>query len=430
MANDLLIGNKHIPRIYFGNIGVASVYFGNKLIWPNNQKRLVAGSEQVAIEYKPKNDIAVTDIGVFTSQSVAFTPHIKIFHSSGLCVAAIDGDTRTANQELYELSGDKRDTVINSTTLYAGQTYYIVYSNGYGNWFPAYFQSEGNYKVYDDQNTASSTTIIEVSPNASVYKPSLFKGLIDNKSDIINMPKDSWFTWIGSSSDYSQGHIFKRTNNGTTYPYSGIIGDLNNYHTISTNDLNDLLSIEIDHEFSWYINDYSGMTKGDIYAKVSDTWSTSTIVDLSKYNSENDKTAAILMALPAMITGSTWWYNNRIGYTIKLKSGYTSKVSSITPLTSLPSNPTDGDIYYLNGSIGPAVGHQTACFAYNGGSYTQIHQSNYTTYFDETPLTDLLTHICSESNLITDENTGNYNFVFKTTETTKKYYLKINGNEV
>ena len=398
--------------------------------------QLVAGSQNVAIEYVPESDIAVTDIGIFTSQNNSGNPHIKIFHESGLCVAAVDGDTITTGQEIYGLSGSKHDTTISSTTLYAGQKYYVVYSNGYAQFYPAYFMNEsGNYKEYENEETASQTTIIDVSPTASTYKTTKYKGLLTSLDAALGYSQYDWFTWVGSSTTLNGGHVYQRTATGTTYAYGGSVGDANNHHTITNNDLMTIINMNIDSQFWWYINDYSGMTKGDIYAKVTGTWQSATLVDISQYNDEKQKTAAILMALQnngdsVMVGGeTTFWYNNRIGYIMKLKSGYTSKVTSTTPLTSLPSNPTTGEIYYLDGSIGQAVNYQTACFAYTGSSWTEIHNQNYTNYLDETPLSNLLTHIGSKSDLFSDVNNGTYNLVTATVKNSK-YYLKINGKEV
>jgi len=398
---------------------------------------LLAGSQNVAIEYVPESDIAVTDISIFSSQNNSGNPHIKIFHESGLCVAAVDGDTITTGQEIYGLSGSKHDTTISSTTLYAGQKYYVVYSNGYAQFYPAYFMNEsGNYKEYENEETASQTTIIDVSPTASTYKTTQYKGLLTSLDAALGYSQYDWFTWVGSSTTLNGGHVYQRTATGTTYAYRGSVGDANNHHNITNDDLMTIIDMDIDSQFWWYINDYGGMTKGDIYAKVTGTWKTSILVDISAYNDESQKTAAILVALQnngasAMVGGATtFWYNNRIGYIMKLKSGYTSKVTDASsPLTSLPANPSTGEIYYLSGSIGQEIGYQTACFAYTGSGWTQIKQNNYTNYLDETPLSNLLTHVGSKSDLFSDVNDGTYNLVTATVKNSK-YYLKINGKEV
>jgi hypothetical protein len=294
----------------------------------------------------------------------------------------------------------------------------------------------GNYKEYENEETASQTSIVDVSPNASTFKTTKYKGLITNVDAALGYTQYDWFTLVGSSSTLNSGHVYQRTGIGTTYAYGGSVGDANNHHTITNNDLMTIINMEINSQFWWFINDYGGMTKGDVYAKVTGTWQSATLVDISQYNDESQKTAAILVALQnsgtsAMVGGeTTFWYNNRIGYTMKLKSGYTSKVTDAnSPLTSLPSNPSSGEIYYLSGSIGQEVGYQTACFAYTGSSWTQIHNQNYTNYFDETPLSNSLTRIGSKSDLFSDINNGTYNLVTATVKNSK-YYLKINGKEV
>ena len=69
MFDKFLFGNKQIPEMYFGNIPVAQIYFGNTLVWEKIVKRLIAGNQNVAIEYIPTQDISVTDIGIFTNEN-------------------------------------------------------------------------------------------------------------------------------------------------------------------------------------------------------------------------------------------------------------------------------------------------------------------------------------------------------------------------
>lgn len=163
MANDLLVGNKHIPNMYFGNKGVLQVYFGNKLIWPNNQKTLVAGIQNVAIEYDMADadeDLVINSIEIFTDSSSTSSAKIKILHESGLFVAAIDGDNRGSETENYGLTGRIHSVNGLNITLYKGHKYYFVYQGSTNEaFYPAYFQGDtnGNYKLY--ANTTAATNI-------------------------------------------------------------------------------------------------------------------------------------------------------------------------------------------------------------------------------------------------------------------------------
>ena len=88
-----------VKQVYWSPDGINA-----NLVWPTIQKTLVAGDTAVAIQYKPTVDISVTDIGIFTAESVTGrTAKIKVFHESGLCIAAVNGDVKTTGETLYNL---------------------------------------------------------------------------------------------------------------------------------------------------------------------------------------------------------------------------------------------------------------------------------------------------------------------------------------
>jgi hypothetical protein len=433
---------EEIEKVYFVPNGatVTAENLNNYLVWIRKLVQLVAGNQNVAIEYIPTQDISVTDIGIFTDEnSTGRQPRIKIFHDCGLCVAFTNGDVQTTNQELYELSGSNHDAVIQATTLKAGQKYYIVYSHGYGSgndFYPAYFQNmNGNYKVYE--NEMDNIQVFDISENAQYLKPSKYKGVLTNSMGIFAFSTDDWFVWMGSTeTGMTQGQVYRRTDVGEGWTFTGIIGDPNNTHTITAEDLQAIISKPPNADFIWYVDQVPNMIRGDIWGKPS-TWVTPTLVDISEYNDETMKLAAILVKLAdstissVMISGGNlYWGSYNVGDIISLKQGYSSKVSSMTPLTSLPSNPNNDELYYLDGQIGQAVGYQTAIFAYNNGSYTQITFNNFTTYFTITGLSTKLEKIGTNQQLLEALYNADTTFLNATVNTDKKFYLKLNGNEV
>ena len=440
MLDKFLFGNKQIPEMYFGNISVAKIYFGNTLIWEKLVKQLVAGNQNVAIEYIPSQDISVTDIGIFTNEnSTGRSPRIKIFHDCGLCVAFANGDIQTTNQEVYNLSGSNHDAVIQATTLKAGQKYYIVYSPGYGSgntFYPAYFQNtNGNYKVYE--NEEENIQVFDISENAQYLKPSKYKGILSDSMGIFAFSTDDWFVWMGSTqTGMAQGQVYRRTNVGEGWIFTGIIGDPNNTHTITADDLQAIISKPPNADFIWYVDQVPNMTRGEIWGKPSN-WVTPTLVDILNGKDNMQKTARILMNLTSsnskvMISdGSLFTYN--VGDTFSLKSGYTSKVVSDEPLTTLPSNTNVGDIYYLSGSIGQQVGYNDGIFVWNGSSYEIVVQweaPNFSNYFNVENISSLLEYIGKNSDLLVALDNADYTFLNATVNTDKKFYLKLNGNEV
>ena len=436
MANDLLVGNKHIPRIYFGNKGVASIYFGNKLIWPNNQKKLLAGNQNVAIQYIPSQDISITDIGIFTNEnSTGRAPRIKIFHDSGLCVVFANGDVQTTDQVLYELSGSNHDAVIQATTLKAGQKYYIVYSHGYGSgndFYPAYFQNtNGNYKVYE--NEQDNIQVYDISENAQYLKPSKYKGNLSSSADIFVLATDDWFVWIGSTEGgMTQGQVYRRTNVGQGWTLDGIIGDPNNVHTITAADLQAIISKDPNTAFIWEVDQVPNMNRGEIWGKPS-TWTTPILVDISPYNDNQQqlKLALILKALntntEAMLVGSLFW-DNKTGKTYKLNTGYISDITSMTPLDSKPTTPQNKHIYFL--SKDASSDWEDAVWVYDNSTYTKIGSDQMNTYFSYEELSTKLEKIGTSQQLVAALYNADTTFLNATVNTDKKFYLKLNGNEV
>ena len=450
MFDKFLFGNKQIPEMYFGNIPVAQIYFGNTLVWEKFVKQLVAGDTAVAIQYKPTADISVTDIGIFTAESVTNrTAKIKVFHESGLCVAAVNGDAKTSGETLYDLQGDKRDTVINATTLYAGQTYYIVYYGGQSSdsehkFYPAYFQNssgKGVWREYANNNDVPS--VIYQSPATGE-----FKGVLNNQVGIISFVENDIFTWYnngGYSPGFSDLHVYKRTavGDGAHYNMAGAIGTPGSYHWITASDLQQFLSIpyssEKPYEFLWGISDFDGMTNGDIWAKTSNkTAETVTTIDLSVI-SYNDRCKNILYVAYSnpdddiLITNGEIDYQHSVGWKFKLKSDYTNFVSSLEPVSE-PSSPANKSIYYLASGTWSTTGQHRneGVYVYDNGNWTEIYDySGLSTVFIFGTIKDWMTFVGQQSQLATDIGTAlDVNFITAQDSTTRKYYLKINGNEV
>lgn len=425
-----------IEKVYYipNGVTVTTENLNNYLVWIRKLVQLVAGNQNVAIEYIPSQDISVTDIGIFTNEnSTGRQPRIKIFHDSGLCVAFANGDVQTTNQEVYDLSGSNHDAVIQATTLKAGQKYYIVYSHGYGSgndFFPAYFQNaNGNYRVYE--NEQDNIQIFDISENAQYLKPSKYKGVLSDSMGIFTFATDDWFVWMGSTqTGMTQGQVYRRTNVGQGWAFDGIIGDPSTYHTITSTDLNNLISKDNNSAFIWYVDAVPGMSRGEIWGKPSGF--NPHLVDLSTYSNEGEKEGFLTYNLSlyddVMISGGSFWYGNYIGYTVSLKDGYKSGVTSMTPLTERPANPEEKTLYYLTASASGY--HMSIVCVYENGNYTVIDNTNITTYFDYEALSSALTYIGTNQQLLEALYNADTTFLNATVNTDKKFYLKLNGNEV
>lgn len=453
MLDKFLFGNKQIPEMYFGNIPVAQIYFGNTLIWEKFIKKLVAGDTAVAIQYKPTEDISVTDIGIFTAEAVTNrTAKIKVFHESGLCVAAVNGDAKTSGETLYDLEGDRRDAVINATTLYAGQTYYIVYYGGQSSdadhkFYPAYFQNssgKGVWREYANNNDVPS--VIYQSPATGE-----FKGILNNQVGIISFVENDTFTWYnsgGSTPGFTDLHVYKRTAVGDANHNTmvGAIGAPGTSHSLTETDLTQFLNIPYIQnkpaEFLWGVSDFDGMTNGDIWSKTTNKNSENvTTIDLS--DSSVNKFALIAKALhdnPSdeilCVKGELGWYTEghiSIGWKFKLHNGYTSQVESMTPISEPPTSPIVNGIYFIaSGPWGPNGWSNEGVYVYENSTWNSIYNATTMTgRIDYSTIKDWMTFVGQQSELATDIGTAlDVNFITAQDSTTRKYYLKINGNEV
>jgi len=435
-ANDL----KRVLKVFHVPHGLAPASLtvnnlDNYRVW--QYMELIGQSRSVAIEFVPKTNITVSSIGIFSSEnSTGRSPRIKIFHETGLCVAAADGDTQTPSVTKYDLFGSRHTAQIPPTTLYAGQRYYISYSHGYGSgndFFPAYLRYyDGAYKEYENENSASQMTIIDLNTMGISH----CKGIVDDSSAIFRMSEDDWFCWMGSTqTGMTQGYVYVRSSVGTQYNFTGAIGDPNSYHELTTADLMAFLGRPLNGEFIWYVDNVANMQRGEIWAKTTDTSNFNTI-DLSSYSNQSYATAVLLYDLQSkpevMCTAGSFWYSPAIGKSFKLAPGYYNGVTSTTPETSLPANPQNNTLYYLDGqAIGQPIGYQTGVFVYNNGSYTQVLESNYSTFFAIETLDSLMTKVGTNSDLIkTEISTGDPNLPKASTTTGTKFYLELNGNEV
>lgn len=483
MLDKFLFGNKQIPEMYFGNIPVAQIYFGNTLVWEKIVKRLVAGNQDVAIEYIPTQDISVTDIGIFTNENgTGRTPCIKIFHECGLCVAAADGDVQTTNQELYELNGSNHDAVIQATTLKAGQKYFIVYSHGYGSgndFYPAYFQNtSGNYKVYENETAAGQMTIVDMSS---------FSNNLGNCSDItvfIEASENDYMLWTGNVQGYTANNLYVRSSAELDETYIGKIGsqglDATLLLTIGQLDENDI--------FTWGGWDYGGLKqnttyqRNSLYPKTKFIKAVTTLTDgydvgngniftydtsfyVMNYvidkittlteNTDIRKTVECLMLCNDTTTlhqvvPQLWYGANRI---LRRKvEGQISKLST-TPLTGAYTTESlgaaDGDILFVDYNFtynDVRVANSESIVKYNStnnsftilaaeydstGVWNNIFEEISSGLYTQHSVLDVLkSGTIDFTTLIKSSYTPDYTFLNATVNTDKKFYLKINGNEV
>lgn len=398
--------------------------------------QIVAGSQNVAIEYVPTEDITVNSIEIFTSQTTSSTSGlIKILYENGLFVGAIDGNNEDAITERYHLTGRPRTVSNVGVSLYAGKKYYIVFQDSNNStYYPTYFQNEtGNYKVYANTTAASQITIY---PDAISLKATIGhdENLNNSLRDaILNLNANEKFLWGG----YPQQEINPKTpamvTNGV-YNRETLTGSYSGKKTtlagIASTPKNDYCLIDV--------ND-TGFTNESVYRKTTDIPSY-TEFNFDSYTSlsQDEKQIMYIASLnnkTLFVTSTHSWvdYYDIRGLN-KFKTGYTSDIEIVnnvpTARTTEPDNPTNKCFYYLNTST-----HSSGLYLYENSTYTAFHWwdtgSVFSNYIEISQLISYFT-VINFSTIISFvvQPSYDYTFAHTTLSTDKKFYLKINGKEV
>lgn len=407
------------------------------LVWLrylDSQRMLVAGDKNVAIEYVPTDDVTINSIEIFTTSNQGNTDEarIKIIHESGLYIASFNGDGKSSSETLYDLDGYKRYISSISVKLYAGKKYYFVYNDASDatSYYPAYFQNElGNYKEYSNINNTAMTTDISTFGT--------YQGEISDFSDIFNMSENDFFYWTGSTSDLSNS-IYVRSNIGLGTVYKGEFGS--SQTSLREQDIKAFIDMSINDSFR-LMSQNTGINVGSFTYKSSDTPENTT-----DYGSQT--TATLRLALLLMdinlndetfcVTGpANWEYGcnpaDIYGYNFSMATGYSSQVTSLTPLDILPETPVNSGFYFLKNGLVSGMTSDSICL-YNNGSWTIIY--NYTDlkpYFDRTFITTYMTVIGVVDDLY-KQHISDANYISNELRTTpiatpsRKYYLKLNNS--
>lgn len=445
----------YLPPNFSGSIQLSDL--PNLLVWKWMNASLVAGDHNVAIEYIPSVDTVLNSVSIFTASGnnqTTTSGKLRVVHESGLCVSGDSGDVVETNVTIHGLTGTKHTmSNLQNNTLYAGQKYYIVYNGtSASDYYPAYFSGvSGNYKdnIAITQDNFETTKYYQVEPGPTPK----WVAVLTDSMPIFHLTEGQWFIWNGSASvGMNRYRAYRRTSVGTQYQFAGIIGDPSvqgDRFLLSYAEA--LVGKPYNSEFIWYVgaNEQLGTTYGDIYSKSLNCNSSNTAVADTSDESSNERYVALANILYGFGIGKTYvisgngqlYYNRVSGYLYTLKSGYTSKITSLTPLTSVPTNPQVNEIYYLSQSISSI--NQTAAHVFLGnGNWSAITFDNFGTYLDYGNFVDkgLLTRVGSNSDLVEEVRTdsgsvdvqyGYHEMVDDTTGSNdKKYYLEINGHEV
>lgn len=445
MANDFKFGSKAITDLYFGSKAVLQVYFGSKLIWEKIARQLVAGNQNVAIEYVPTENITVNSIEIFTSQtdsSQSDSGRIKILHESGLYVGAFDGNTTDSSTEKYGLTGVPRSVSNVGVTLYAGEKYYILFHDGNTSlYYPAYFQNENGNYIANFVDNAQASTLYPFQNITAIkdYLPS--GGGAAQEADlqsILKLDTNELFLWNGNDLAVNQTVIIhgdylgkKLTAKVTDPPITTSDADIWNYSA---------QQIFIRHGYGSDVTERiwkkKETTSND--GSFSTTTSNGTISSgeiLLALKNGTSSYSKILADTPIHHGGDPWW--SYVGTNMSLKSGYKVGLTDLTPLTTVPQNPEDKTFYYFAQSIAEStVSTWSDCIVvYENNTWKALTPyqgtDNFKEYLNSQSLDSKIEQI-SLTTLVQEDQRVSCNSSVKsaTLSTDKKFYLKINGKEV
>lgn len=446
---------EEIEKVYYipAGVQITQANLQNYLVWRRyweEYKKLLAGSQTVVFEYTPSSNVTLTSIGIFTDSSDnTQTVNVAIYHESGLVVYKHNADTRDGTTTKYELEGKRRHIDgISGVVLKGGLKYYIQYTqetdSNHTTFYPAYFEnSSGNYKVWYHGSVQNKQTVGDLSGLND------YKGEINDTSRIFSMQEGDFFIWTGGTgAGLQNGYCYVRSSVGQNYNFVGVIGDPSNPgQSYTSSDLERIVNFPVNSEFIWYRNDLQGhktIKCRFIYAK---TTSTSGMYekafdDDESWNVGRQKVSEIIYDLKShdsiLITSGKMLYSSVAGYIFSKNSSYTidSNFDPNNPLSTNPSSPVSDCLYcvFANNVSETHVYH-------NGGWYT-VTQSNgadqisYDTVLNVTDITDLLTEVGQNSDLIPTAY-DSYRIASSLRDNTtypivsgRKYYLEINGNEV
>ena len=218
MLDKFLFGNKQIPEMYFSNIPVAQIYFGNTLVWEKFARQLIMGDERyICIEYIPtKNLISSSqnpiNISVFmnTNKYEDTTPPMWILDSAGVTCGYSDTGTVGAQETIDGCTGYKRTNTFRDNQLFltSGKTYYIIYKiweyDTDNNYFAYYEDLDGHYKTWNING--GHTNIHDLTNKIDI-------GDISSFVDVIDASNNDLFIWTGpSKSGLTNGYEYYRNN--------------------------------------------------------------------------------------------------------------------------------------------------------------------------------------------------------------------------
>ena len=409
MANSVTFGTKRFLDVLLGNKAVKQLWWGSHLIWEKVGKLLALddSDKMICIEYVPDSDVTVSSFSVFIEDGTV-NGWSCILNSAGLCLATKSGNG-TSQETIYGLTARiSTVTSVGDPKLLAGRKYYIGFKieqhNENNTTFAHYQGTSGNYKIFNIANVrVAQTPDLQTVPAVGDIAHA---GIFDTSTKVLTVSP-----FYGS--DCNAQTLFVWKNSGfsteTLIPYMATLTkyDMRKFRCLVTNDM--LSSCSSDMQRLALVYYLIGNTSGNEIA-----WG-------PQYGVYKN---GITVNGVTMFNDGLWTFYRANNNTTR------NHITSMTPITTEPTNPEKFAIYY-KGQTTAADGWKD-----NNGNpitsemvvaWTGEHwefASNWQVEFDKVSNSNF-------SNIFekyVDYNTENFNRAALSTD--KKYYLRINGNEV
>ena len=409
MANSVTYGTKGFLDVLLGNKQVKQLWLGTKLIWEKISKLLVLDDSEkmICIEYVPETDVTVSSFSVFIDDSTV-NGWSCILNSAGLCLVTKSGNGN-AEETIYSLTARTNTvTSLGDPKLLAGRKYYIGFKieqyNNNNTRFAYYQGMSGNYKIFNISNlNVGQTPDLQTVPAVGDIAHA---GIFDTTTKVLTVSP-----FYGSDCNTQTLFVWKDTNfqiPSALIPNSATLTkyDMRKFRCLVTDTM--LLNCSSDMQRLALIYYLIGNTSGNEIA-----WG-------AQHNYPN----GITVNGVTMFNSGMWTFYRANSNTTK------NHITSMTPVTTEPTNKEQFAIYY-KGQTTAADGWKDSngnpitsemVVAWTGTAWE--FASNWTVEFDTVSNSNF-------SNIFEtygDYNTSNFNQTALNTD--KKYYLRINGNEV
>lgn len=399
MAADgyIMFNGANTEDLYFGDMSVDYVYYGNVLVWAKIQYLFKDGyynTTDKLIEFIPSTDITLDSVSTL-GEHYSTGCILRILNEVGLCVAYQNGNGAQSDVTIYNKTGVLRTwTSLGTITLYAGNKYYIsMRGSNDGMYVPQYVGLTGNYKSF-----SGITNVNSVYSGAPDHRCS---GDASTFAEITQKPVNTYFVWRGSP----MTNNMKPTQSGVDSPYPYLMKrNMSRVKRVFVDD--DFTNVRLgsyndDMARYAYIYRVMGNTPGDEFAMNTNYWN-------QGFN----------------IGGTQIFNDNKTKiYTLSSQMSL-NRITSMNPITEEPplSTRVQWEIYYkaaVQWSSGPS---ERAVVVWDGNSW--IYAQNWGAEWSADGTYDITNYI----DTIYSNEAKDFNKV--SVQSGDKYFARINGSDI